>query len=313
MAVAPRVVFAQAAKVYRLGWLWTSDEATTRPLFDAFIARMRELGYATGKTLLNDARWAHGDARRYPALADELIALKPDALLGIQEAALVLQSKTSVIPIVLLSSADPVSVGLVKSLARPGTNVTGITGVYEQLLAKQIELLTEIVPGISRVAFLGNTASASRAQFERAAREAASARSLAIATAVADDADGIRRAFDDFGKKRIQGLVVHPSGPMTFLRHDIAREASRLRMPSISGMSQFAEGGGLVNYSPHFLQPFGNEIPRIVDQILKGAKPADLPIQQVTRYDLVINLKTARQIGITIPRTIVLRADRVIE
>ncbi|MGH8515323.1 MAG: hypothetical protein ACREV8_15555, partial [Gammaproteobacteria bacterium] len=104
-------MFAQAKKVYRLGWLWTSDEATTRPLFDAFLARMHEFGYVAGKNLVNDARWAQGDARRYPGLADELIALKPDVVLGIQEAALVLQSKTSVIPIVLLSSADPVSVG----------------------------------------------------------------------------------------------------------------------------------------------------------------------------------------------------------
>jgi putative tryptophan/tyrosine transport system substrate-binding protein len=310
---APHSVFAQTPRVYRLGWLWTSDEATTRPLFAAFLVRMRELGYVVGKNLANEARWAQGNPTRYPALADELIALKPDVLLGIQEAALVLQAKTPVIPIVLLSSADPVSAGLVKSLARPGTNVTGVTGVYEQLLVKQIELMSEVAPGISRIAFLGNSTSQSRVQFERMAREAAAARRLMLATATADDADGIRRAFDDFSKQHIEGVVVLPSGPMTFLRHEIARNAIRLRLPSISGMSQFADAGGLINYAPHFQQPFGNEIPAFVDRILRGAKPADLPVQQVTKYDLVINLKTAQQIGLTIPRAVTLRADRIIE
>jgi putative ABC transport system substrate-binding protein len=303
----------QSSKTYRLGWLFTSDEATTRPLLGPFTDRMRDLGYVAGKNLVNDFRWAQGNTTRYPTLADELIALKPDVLLGIQEAALVLKSKTSIIPIVLLSSADPVGAGLVKSLARPGTNVTGIAGIYDQLLSKQIELLIEVAPKISRIAFLGNTSSASRAQFERAAAEALSAKGLTLTVGTANDADGIRRAFEDFSKRRIQGLVVHPSGPMTFFRHEIARKASALRLVSISGMSQFADSGGLINYSPHFLQPFGNEIPTLVDQILKGAKPANLPVQQVTRYDLVINLKTARDIGLTIPRSIVLRADRMID
>ena len=274
---------------------------------------MRKLGYAPGTSLINDERWARGDPSRYPQLADELIALKPHVLLGIQEVALALKAKTKSIPIVLISSADPVAVGLVKSLAQPGTNVTGITGVYEQLVAKQIELLTEIAPGISRIAFLGNAMSASRAQFERAGREAASAKGVMLTTATADNSDGVRRVFDDFSKQGIQGVVVHPSGTMTFLRHEIARHAARLRLPSISGMSEYADSGGLLNYSPHFLQPFSNEIPRLVDQILKGANPADLPIQQVTRYDLVVNLKTARVLGLTVPASIVARADRVIE
>ena len=307
------MALGQASRTYRLGWLFTSDEATTRPLVVPFVERMRELGYVVGKNLVNDFRWAKGDASRYPAMADELIALKPDVLLGIQEAALVLQAKTTVIPIVLLSSGDPVGVGLVKSLARPGANVTGIAGLYDELLPKQIELLIEISPKISRIAFLGNAASVSRAHYERAGREAAKAKGLTLAVGTADDADAIRRVFDDFRQQRIQGLVVHPSGPMTFFRHEIARRASELRLLSISGMSQFADSGGLINYAPHFQQPFGNEIPRFVDQILRGAKPADLPVQQVTRYDLVINLRTARDIGTTIPRSIVLRADRVIE
>lgn len=315
MLAAPQLLLAQTSRVYRLGWLFTTDEATTKPLVDAFLARMRELGYVVGRNLVNDFRWARGDASRYPVLADELIALKPDILLGIQEAALALAAKTSAIPIVLLASADPVAAGLVKNLARPGTNVTGMAGLYEQLVAKQIELLTEIGPNISKVAMLWDSSSftATREQMERMARDAGTAKGVTVIAAAARDLEGLRAAFAEFRKQRADAVVVAPTGTMTFFRREIAGEALRLRLPTISGMSQFADGGGLINYSPGFPQSFRDEIPAFVDRILRGVKPAELPVQQVTKYELVVNLKTARALGIEIPRSVMLRADRVIE
>jgi putative ABC transport system substrate-binding protein len=222
-------------------------------------------------------------------------------------------AKTSTIPIVLIASADPVAVGLVRSLARPGTNVTGMSGLYDQLLAKQIELLTEVVPRMSRVAYLSDSSSGTREQFEQVARDAASAKGLSLTIAAASDLQGIRRAFTEFAKERVHAVAVQPSGPMAFFRNAIAGEASRLRLPSISGGFQFAESGGLISYSASILENMRNQLPIYVDRILKGAKPADLPVQQSTKYEFVVNLKTARAIGITIPRSVLLRADRVIE
>jgi ABC-type uncharacterized transport system substrate-binding protein len=296
-----------------LGWLFTSSEVTTKPLFETFLGRMRELGYVTGKNLLNDLRWAEGNSSRYAALADELIALKPDVLLGIQEAARILKAKTSVIPIVLLASSDPVAVGLVQSLARPGANVTGMAGLYDQLLAKQIDLLKEIFPRMARVGFLSDSRSATHAHMEKVAHAAASATGLALIVAAAHDLPSIGRAFAEFRKQRAEALVVTPTGPMAFFRREIADEASRLRLPSISGLNRYAESGGLLNYSPDTLDSYRNEIPLFVDRILKGAKPADLPVQQMTRYELVVNMKTARELGVTMPRSILLRANLVIE
>lgn len=311
--VAPGLALGQASRHYRLGWLFTTDPPTTDPLFGAFLGRMRALGYVEGRNLINDLRWARGNAASYPALADELIALKPDILLGIQEAALALAAKTSVIPIVLTASADPVRAGLVKTLARPGTNVTGMAGLYDQLVAKQIELLIEILPKMSRVAFLNDSASATREDWARSVSRAANAKRLTLTVAHASDVEGIGRAFDEFAAHRAEALVVSPSGTMTFFRRDIARRSLRLRVPSVSGLSQYADSGGLINYSPQLIQSFGNEVPGFVDRILRGANPAELPVQQVTKYEFVVNLKTARAIGLAMPQSILLRADRMIE
>ena len=279
----------------------------------AFLARMRELGYAEGQNLVNDIRWARGDSSLYPALADELIALKPDILLGIQEAARVMAQKTSTIPIVMASSADPIGAGLVKSLGRPGTNVTGMAGLYDQLVEKQIELLSELLPKLSRLGFLADSSSATTEAIRRATARAAAAKGLALVVHAARDLDGVRKAFAEFRKQRTEAIVIAPTGPMAFLAREIAAEAAALRLPSVSGLEFYAERGGLMNYSPDLLQSFGKEIPTFVDRILKGARPAELPVQQVTNYRLALNLKTAKGIGLAIPPGVALRADRVIE
>jgi putative tryptophan/tyrosine transport system substrate-binding protein len=278
----------------------------------AFIARMRELGYAEGQNLVNDIRWARGNSSLYAALVDELIALNPDILLGIQEAARIMAQKTSTIPIVMASSADPIGAGLVKSLGRPGTNVTGMAGLYDQLVAKQIELLSELLPKLSRLGFLASSSATTEA-IRRATARAAAAKGLALVVHAAQDLEGVRNAFVEFRKERVDAIVIAPTGPMAFLAREIAAEALRLRVPSVSGLEFYAERGGLINYSPDLLQSFGKEIPTFVDRILKGAKAAELPVQQVTNYRLALNLKTAKGIGLAIPPAVALRADRVIE
>ena len=306
---------SQAPKVYRLGWLSTSDEASTFPLLEgAFLKGMREMGYSVGRNLAVDARYSRGDASRLPALTDELIALKPDVLLGIESACRVMARKTSTIPIVILASVDPVAAGLVKSLARPGTNVTGISNQYRVLIAKHIELLTEIVPKLSRVALLNDASFAGRETYERSARESAKSKGLNLTVIEAvPDPGGIRAAFEQIAKQRPQGVAVGVTGPLSFVRQAIASEAARIRIPTVYGASNFVDSGGLISYGPNIAESFRTEVAPMVDRILKGAIPAEMPVQQSAKFEMIINQKTARQIGLTIPKTVLFRADRVIE
>jgi putative tryptophan/tyrosine transport system substrate-binding protein len=280
---------------------------------------MRQYGYVAGRNLALDERYAEGNYSRLPTLAAELIALKPDILIGIEAAAVALRSKTTTIPIVLIAAPNPVAAGLVQSLARPGTNVTGLTYRQDEFTAKHIELLTEINPRMSRVALfnfaaLANEGGASAAAlFDQAARKAAIAKGLALVVVAARDAQGVREAFARLEKERPEGLVVPPSGFAWQFRHEIIREARRLRLPSISGLPDgFADAGGLATYGASFLESY-RYATVYVDRILKGAKPLDLPVEQMTKFEFVLNLKTAREIGVTIPRAVLLRADRVIE
>ena len=310
----PALALAQAPKRHRLGLLATTDELSVKPFFlDTFLAGMLDLGYALDRNFVLDIRYARGDMSRLPALADELLALKPDLVMGIETAAAVLSKKTTTVPIVLVGSADPVAAGLVKSLAHPGTNVTGMAHLYVELIAKQIELLTEMIPRMSRIAFLNDSSAVARDRFQQSAQAAAKAKGLKLIEASAQDAEGVRRAFAHFKTERAEGVVINPSGTMVVQRHEIMREALRLRLPAVYAQGEVPQQGGLVSYGANLPASYRLEVPRFVDRILKGAKPADLPVQQTTRYELVINLKAARNIGITIPKSVLLRADRVIE
>ena len=194
-------VLAQSPRRFRVGCLWVSNEISVKPFKDAFLAGLRDLGYVAGRNLVVDMRYAGGDYSRFPALADELIALKPDVLVGIEAPALVMRAKTTTIPIVLIAGADPVAAGLVQSLARPGTNVTGMSYRQDQLIAKHIELLTEIVPKMQRVALfnyapLANDPGARvAARFEEVAKAAAAAKGLTLMVVSARDPAGVRQAF----------------------------------------------------------------------------------------------------------------------
>jgi putative tryptophan/tyrosine transport system substrate-binding protein len=311
---AARLARAQVRRPRRLGLLATTDEKTVRPFFlDAFLAGMRDLGYELERDLKLDIRYARGEMSRLPALADELIALGPDVLLGIEPAVIVLAGKTSSIPIVLAGSSDPVAAGLVKSLAQPGTNVTGMAHLYHDLVAKQIELLLEMAPATSRVALLTDSTYPSRERFEQQARVSATAKGLRLTIAPVQDAEGVRRAFERFTAERADGIIVGASGTMVFLRHEIMRQAEKARIPAIYAQSDTVREGGLASYGADLPASYRRDVPRFVDRILKGEKPSDLPIQRTTKYELAINLKAARDIGLSIPKSIVLRADEVIE
>jgi len=310
----PGWVIAQTAKRFRVACLWFTSEASAKPFVEAFLAGLLDLGYVPGRSLVLDMRYAHGDSSRLPALADELIALKPDVLVGIELAAIVMRTKTTAIPIVLPTSTDPVAAGLVQSLARPGTNVTGMTASLDQVVAKHIELLTEIIPKISRVALLNDPLAPAAPRFEQYARTAAAAKGLKLIVAGASDAEGVRQAFATLERERAEGIVVATTGRASQHREEIIGHARRLRLPCISALpaAAWAEAGGLATYGPNTLASFRYSA-TFVDRILKGAKPTELPVEQSAKFEFVINLKTAREIGVTIPPSILLRADRVIE
>jgi putative ABC transport system substrate-binding protein len=314
MLAWPGMLLAQSTKRFRVGLLAVSNEATAKLPVEAFLAGLADRGYRQGSNLVLDVRYADGDLARLPILAGELLALKPDVLAGVAPAAIAMRSKTTTIPIVLLASADPVADGLVQSLARPGTNVTGLSNRFDQLIEKHIELLSEIAPKMSRVALLyyGPTSLEAAARYERLAKRAATAKGLTLVAAIARDEESLRQAFIRLEAERPGGIVVLSTAPAQQLRHVIIGHARRLRLPSITALPGGAESGWLVSYGADALANY-RYAASFVDRILKGAKPAEMPVEQLGRFELVVNLKAAHEIGITIPRSILGRADRVIE
>lgn len=307
---APMVQAQPHRKLVRIGLLasLSRSEAEALEAMQPFLAGMRERGYVLGEHFLLDIRVSGGDARRFPALADELIALKPDVLLGVQTSALVMAAKTSTIPIVVYASVDPVAAGLVKSLARPGANVTGVAGQAHELVAKHVELLSDLVPKGAHIAMLSDPFWSGRENTEQSAQRAAMAKGLNLTIVYVQDAGELRQAFMDFEKRRPDGLIVVTTGLTYALRDTIREGVLRLRLPMI-GLAGF---GGTVGYAQD-LNASMHEAADFVDRILKGAKPADLPMRQSMRFILTVDMKTARQIGLKVPQSILLRADRVIE
>jgi putative ABC transport system substrate-binding protein len=315
----PWIARAQKLKRFRVGCLWMQSESAAKPYHEAFVAGLREHGYIPGRDIVVDARYAAGDASRLPALAGELISLKPDVLVGVEVPARAIRAKTTAIPIVLPASVDPVATGLVQTFARPGVNVTGMAFRLDELAAKNIELLAEIKPAASRLALLrsgGGPRDPSEpieAQIERYAREAAAAKRLELVVAQARDAQSVRDAFAAFERAGADLLVVVASPYTMELRNEIAAHARGLRLPAISALPpEWADAGGLLSYGPDFLKNY-RYAARFVDRILKGANAAEMPIEHPDTFQLVVNLRTAREIGAAIPHSILLRADRVIE
>jgi ABC-type uncharacterized transport system substrate-binding protein len=302
----------QATKVWRVGYLGYAYPAQARDL-EAFRQRLRELGYVEGKNLVIESRLAASSFERLPALAAELVSLKVDVIAGTGNTTIMaLKRATQTIPIVMISTGDPVGTGLVSSLARPGGNVTGLSSLGEGPSAKGLELLTQTVPGITRVGVLMVPSAPTHPTYLREIKTAGQRIGITVVGVEARALDEIERAFAALTKARAQGLIVLPSPVTLTHQRQIVELAAKNRLPATYPWLEFTEIGGLMAYSPNRTEMYRRSA-TFVDKILKGAKPADLPVEQPTKFELVINLKTAKALGLTIPPSLLLRAERVIE
>src|SRR6266481_6900071 len=301
-------------KVPRVGYLTAgshSDQGRQRR-FEAFRQGLRELGYVEGRNIAIDSRWAEGKDDRYPTLAADLVRLKVDVIVTLGGAATkATQQVTRTIPIVMSLVNDPVGSGLVPSLARPGGNVTGISLMAPDLVGKQLEVLKEMVPQASRMALLRNPTNPASAPQLREAEVAARALGVRLQTLEARVPQEIDSAFAAMTRERAGALVVLTDSIFTNQRRQIAELAAERHLPAVYGNSEHAEAGGLVAYSANFLD-LERRAATFVDKILKGAKPGNLPIEQPAKLELVINLKTAKALGITMPPSLLLLADEII-
>jgi len=308
-----------AEKVYRIGYLSIGSSPSTpgiytRPL-EGFRQQLRELGWVEGRNIAIEFRFADGRADRLPGLAEELVRLKVDIITASPTpAAMAAKKATSTIPIVGMSLTEPVAVGLVASLARPGGNVTGVSYAFgTEIFGKQLELLRDISPGVRRVAVLANPGgSPAYPQMLEATRAAARSLGLELQLLEVREAEEFDGAFAAMARERARALLVM-GHPLFFLhRARLADLAVRNRLPSMSTQEQWVDAGGLMSYGPNFVD-ISRRGAVYVDRILKGAKPGDLPIEQPTNLSLVLNLKTAKTLGLTIPTAVRQRADGVIE
>jgi putative ABC transport system substrate-binding protein len=291
-----------------------ADDPELQTRYAAFLQGLQEAGWAVGRNVRIDFRWSGEDADRIRAFARELIALAPDVILATNTPTVVaLQQATRTVPIVFATVGDPVGAGVVDSLARPGGNVTGFMNFEYSMSGKWLELLKQIAPGVTRAAVLRNAANpAGIGQFS-AIQAVAPSLGLEVSAVNVRDAGEIERAIAAFAASANGGLVATTSAIATVHRDLIIALAARHKLPTVYG-NRFSiiNGGGLISYGPDFVDQY-RRAAGYVDRILKGEKPADLPVQAPTRYELVINLKTAKALGIDIPTTVLARADEVIE
>jgi len=306
----------QAAKVARIGHL-SPNLAAGPHLRDAFLQGLRDLGYVEGRNVVIEYRDAEGKLERLPALAAELVALKVDVILadGGTLGPRVAMQATTTIPIVFTSAADPVGSGLVTSLARPGGNVTGLSALGPELVGKRLELLKQAVPGIDRVAVLrGGSTLGERVLKDMLEAADVAARALGVQPQFieARGPDEFARAFSAMTSARAGALTVLPSNMFVRERRRLVDLAAKNRLPAVYTSREFVDAGGLMSYGAHQPDLF-RRAATYVDKILKGAKPGDLPIEQPTKFELVINLKTAKDLGLTIPQSVLARADELIQ
>jgi len=302
----------QAAKVFRIGFLGSGGPADHAPRVDSFRQGLRDLGYVEGRTATIEYRLAEGKMERLPALAAELVALKVDVIVASgTPTALAAKNATTTIPIVFATSGDPVGT-LVASIARPGGNVTGLSLVGPELVARQLQLLKEAVPKASRVAFLSNPDNPYTPVMVKEVE--AAARSLKVRMQRVESRGGAATdaAFDAMARERPNALLVLFDPVLTGQRARISELANKHRLPSMCPHREYAEDGGLMAYGASLTDLY-RRAATYVDKILKGAKPGDLPVEQPTKFELVINLKTAKALGLTIPPSLLARADEVIQ
>jgi putative ABC transport system substrate-binding protein len=306
----------QVGKIYSIGYLsaGTASDAGNTRYIEAFRRGLHELGWIEGQNITFDYRYADGQFDRLPALADELVRLNVDLIAASPTpAALAAKNATPTIPIVGMSLTEPVEVGLVATLARPGGNVTGVTyGVDAEIFGKQLALIKEAMPSVRRVAVLSNPSIPTQPAALKAVTTAARSLAVQLQPFAARAPGDFDPAFAAMGRERVGALVV-VMDPMMFLhRSRLADAAMTHRLPSVSTQAPWAEAGGLLTYGPNLSDVY-RRAATYVDKILKGAKPADLPVEQPAKFELVINFKTAKALGLTIPPSLLARADQVIE
>jgi ABC-type uncharacterized transport system substrate-binding protein len=304
----------QPKKIAKVGFFLASTPAAAAHNVEAFRQGMRELGYVEGKTFVLELRHGEGRAERLPELARELVGLKMDVIVASTDVAIAaVKRETQTIPIVMAISSDPVGTGFVASLARPGGNVTGNSTISPELSGKRLELLREVVPGLSRVAFLWNPDVRGAVLDYKETEGAAGSLHLQLQSVEVVRAEDFDRAFSAVTKERAQALIMPAANPVGFAnRGQIASFAQKNRLPSMYAQREYVDAGGLMSYGPSTPDLF-RRAATYVDKILKGTKPADLPVEQPMKFELVINLKTAKQIDLTIPPNVLARADTVIK
>jgi len=314
LAVAVIAEAQQSTKIPRIGFLAAATPATAAHLVEAFKQGLREHGYVEGQNVVLELRFGEGKAEQFPVLAAELVRLKVDVIVALTNPVIdAVRQSTQTIPIVMPAASDPVGAGFVASLARPGGNITGLTGYSPELNGKRLELLKEAFSKLSRVALLLSPNFPGSALDLKETESAARFLGLRIQPLEVRNASDIDRAFEAMTKERADALTMFPGLPALFVnRKKIVELAANHRLPAMYSLHEFVDDGGLMFYGPDLLVGY-RRAADYVDKILKGAKPAELPIEQPMKFELIINLKAAKQIGLTIPPNVLVRADKVIK
>ena len=326
-AVMPSIVFSvvllalgvtaeaqQQAKTFKVGWLESATTDRGSRLGDIFLRRLAELGFVEGKNIAFEYRSADNKLDRLPALVDELVRLNVDVLLtSATPATIAAKNATKTIPIVFIQLAiDPVTAGFVDSLARPGGNITGLTNIAAELAGKRLEILKETVPKLSRVALMWEPKNAGSAQTWKESQLPAKELGLQLHSMEVSSADQFDGAFKEAIKARSAALAVTPMVLAANHRKEIVELAAKSRLPAVYYRDSFVESGGLMSYGADLADHF-RRAADFIEKILKGTKPADLPVEQPKKYEFIVNLKAAKQIGLTIPQSVLYRADKVIQ
>jgi putative ABC transport system substrate-binding protein len=305
-------VCAQSGKIYRIGLLETTSASANRANLDALLRGLRDAGYVEGQNIVIDYRSVDGRPERFPELAADLVRAKPDVILTRGTPAALAAKSAGSVPIVMTASADPVGSRLVANLAQPGGNITGLTSIVSELGAKRIEILKQLLPGAKKVAVILNMANtASQGQWKRIERAAGS---LGVEVLLLDvrDAEALRRALDAAVDQGVSAVDDGGEAVSAANRRTIVDVAAKHKLPVIHSTREFVDAGGLMSYGVHYPHLYYRAA-YYVDKILKGAKAGDLPIEQPTKLEFVINLRAAKALGIAVPRELLLRADEVIQ
>jgi putative tryptophan/tyrosine transport system substrate-binding protein len=309
----PSGAWAQSSRMPRVGYLFSFKREQGQQLWEACRQGLRELGYVEGKNIAIEVRWTNGRYERLPELVAELIRLKVDVIVvAATPGSLAVQAATKTIPVVIVAVSDPTRIGLVDSLVRPGGNITGLSLLTPELSGKRLQLLLEIAPKIARVAVMLNPRNRSHSVFLDETTAASKEAHVAIHATNASNPEEIEKAFQGIALEKSQALIVFDDPVIWSHRKQVVALAEKARVPVMYGYSEFVLDGGLISYGPHRPDLY-RRTAGYVDLILKGAKPADLPIERPTKFELMVNRKAAKAVGLEIPTAILLQADRVLE